>query len=368
MPKPVPADSLDRLLSLLATQSQGIGIDALARAFLPPVPRRTLQRWLARLVAARKVEPVGSARALRYRCASYASKAPARVFNLAEPGADSMGANIPVSSEGEEVRTYVRRPREQRRPASYTIAFLEQYHPNRTHYLPDALRRQLHQMGRSSAQGAAAGTFARDILSRLLIDLSWASSRLEGNTYSLLDTERLFRFGHAADGKDALETQMILNHKAAIEYLVLDPPHAVVSARTIIALHALLSDGLMADPRMSGRLRSRPVGIGGSTYMPLAIPQKIEELFGITVGMAAEITDPFEQAFFLMVHLPYLQPFEDVNKRVSRLAANIPLIRHNLSPLSFIDMPVQTYTESMLGVYDRCGKSRAPRLRRRAPR
>ena len=205
MPKPVPADSLDRLLSLLATQSQGIGIDALARAFLPPVPRRTLQRWLARLVAARKVLPVGSARALRYRCASYASNEPARVFNLAEPGADSTGAHIPVSNEGEEVRAYVRRPREQRRPAAYTIAFLEQNHPNRTHYLPDALRRQLHQMGRSSAQGAAAGTFARDILGRLLIDLSWASSRLEGNTYSLLDTERLFRCGQAADGKDALE-------------------------------------------------------------------------------------------------------------------------------------------------------------------
>ena len=68
--------------------------------------------------------------------------------------------------------------------------------------------------------------------------------------------------------------------------------------------------------------------------------------------MAAEIADPFEQAFFLMAHLPYLQPFEDVNKRVSRLAANIPLIRHNLSPLSFIDMPVQTYTEAMLGVYE----------------
>ena len=68
--------------------------------------------------------------------------------------------------------------------------------------------------------------------------------------------------------------------------------------------------------------------------------------------MASEIEDPFEQAFFLMVHLPYLQPFEDVNKRVSRLAANIPFIRQNLCPLSFIDVPQQAYVDAMLGVYE----------------
>ncbi|WP_337166213.1 Fic family protein, partial [Vibrio fluvialis] len=78
----------------------------------------------------------------------------------------------------------------------------------------------------------------------------------------------------------------------------------------------------------------------------------LEELFGIVVSMAAEIEDPFEQAFFLMVHLPYLQPFEDVNKRVSRLAANIPFIRHNLCPLSFIDVPQQAYIDAMIGVYE----------------
>jgi Fic family protein len=78
----------------------------------------------------------------------------------------------------------------------------------------------------------------------------------------------------------------------------------------------------------------------------------LEELFGIVLDMAAEIRDPFEQAFFLMVHLPYLQPFEDVNKRVSRLAANIPLIRFNLCPLSFIDVPQQAYIDAMIGVYE----------------
>jgi Fic family protein len=189
-------------------------------------------------------------------------------------------------------------------------------------------------------------------MNRLLIDLSWASSRLEGNTYTRLDTEQLIEFGQAAAGKDALETQMILNHKAAIEYLVHEADRVGVKTETILALHALLSDGLLEDPQAGGRVRSRAVAIGGSVYLPIALPQRLEEMFGIVLDMAAEIHDPFEQAFFLMVHLPYLQPFEDVNKRVSRLAANIPLIRFNLCPLSFIDLPEQAYIYAMIGVYE----------------
>ena len=135
-----------------------------------------------------------------------------------------------------------------RAPVGYKLAFLEQYHPNRTAYLPPDLRDQLHTMGRARTGQAPAGTFARDILNRLLIDLSWASSQLEGNTYSRLDTERLIELGQAAEGKNALETQMILNHKLAIEYLVLNPAHAQVTPDCVVALHAFLSDGLMADP------------------------------------------------------------------------------------------------------------------------
>lgn len=91
----------------------------------------------------------------------------------------------------------------------------------------------MHALGKSPADQTPAGTFARDILNRLLIDLSWASSQLEGNTYSRLDTERLIEFGQAAEGKDVLETQMILNHKQAIEYLVHNPGQARVAPDTI---------------------------------------------------------------------------------------------------------------------------------------
>jgi hypothetical protein len=84
----------------------------------------------------------------------------------------------------------------------------------------------------------------------------------------------------------------------------------------------------------------------------LGVPQQIAECFEQILATAAAIRDPFEQAFFVMVQLPYLQPFDDVNKRVSRLAANIPMIRQNLAPLSFVDVPKDLYTQAMLGVYE----------------
>ncbi len=350
MPKPHLQAELNKIVETVGAHAGGLGVDALLTALGESLPRRTVQRRLAQLVDAQIIRTIGVGRATRYQ----------RVLQIppanfaAEPVGEyqSNAPAIPMSPEGAEIRAYIRLPRQQRRPVGYKVEFLEAYQPNVTAYLPSKLREQLYELGRSTTTNAPAGTFVRDILSRLLIDLSWASSKLEGNTYTRLDTERLIEFGQSAEGKDAFETQMILNHKAAIEYLVYDPVRAALTPDTVIALHALLSDGLMPDPLTCGRIRHRAVDIGGSVYLPIALPQRLEELFGITVSIAAEIRDPFEQAFFLMVHLPYLQPFEDVNKRVSRLAANIPFIAHNLCPLSFVDVPQQAYVDGVLGVYE----------------
>jgi hypothetical protein len=240
----------------------------------------------------------------------------------------------------------------QRKPAGYDPEFLKTYRPNRTFYLPLAMRKHLAQIGVSWKQGQPAGTHAREILDRLLIDLSWNSSRLEGNTYSLLETERLLQLGAAAEGKDAREAQMILNHKRAIELLVLDAAEMGFNRYTLLNLHAALAENLLANPNAAGRLREIAVGIDRSVFHPIEGPQRIEEMFALLLKKAQAINDPFEQAFFSMVHLPYLQPFEDVNKRVSRLAANIPFIRMNLSPLSFVDVPQRDYVEGLLGVYE----------------
>ena len=345
-----PKQELDLLVNVIERHPEGVSAEEVLQDSGLALQRRSLQRRLALLVEQRRIRVQGQARAVRYFPVSQGDGTVDAVVEAVVSSGDE--PSVPVSAEGEAIKAYVRQPRHLRKPVIYRTEFLEQYHPNHSAYLPLKLREQLHALGRSPAEQTPAGTFARDILNRLLIDLSWASSQLEGNTYSRLDTARLIEFGQVAEGKDAFETQMILNHKLAIEFLVHSPEQAVVSQDTIVALHALLSDGLMPDPAMCGRIRSRAVEIGGSVYLPVALPQRLEELFGIVVGMASEIEDPFEQAFFLMVHLPYLQPFEDVNKRVSRLAANIPFIRHNLCPLSFIDVPQQAYVDAMIGVYE----------------
>jgi len=266
-----------------------------------------------------------------------------------EPGGEP--EQIAVSKQGASVRASIRRPLIQRTPVGYNSRFLEGYRPNVDAYLDPTMRARLHSLGRTADPERPAGTYARQILSRLLVDLSWASSRLEGNTYTRLDTQNLIELGRHAPGKDQREAQMILNHKAAIEMLVDSVDEVGFNRYTICNLHALLADNLLPTSA-AGRVRRIEVDISGTVYQPLAIPQRIDELFDLLLATAAGIEDPFEQAFFIMVQLPYLQPFEDVNKRVSRLAANIPLIKQNLKPLSFVDVPDRDYVDGLLAMYE----------------
>jgi Fic family protein len=121
---------------------------------------------------------------------------------------------------------------------------------------------------------------------------------------------------------------------------------------TLLNLHGLLANNLLSNPQAEGRLRFIEVGIEQSSFQPLSLPQLIEEYFEQLLNTAQAIKDPFEQSFFVMVQLPYLQPFDDVNKRVSRLASNISLIKANLIPLTFLDVPKDLYTQAILGVYE----------------
>lgn len=354
MSRPVPADELDLIEQTVSEYSEGIGISALERDLAPHLPtvnRRTLQRRLKRLLQENRIITEGESIALVYK------RAPSSSIKAEPPGAGvtingEAESYIPVSPQGALIRDLVRQPLMRRKPVGYQRSFLDDYEPGVTFYLSESLRAQFHEMGRTPAGERVAGTYAREILNRLLIDLSWASSRLEGNTYSRLDTQNLIEFGQAAEGKDILETQMILNHKAAIEMLVTEADQIGFNPFTFFNLHAILAENLLPDENACGRLRRRPVEISGSVFLPLAMPQVLEECFRLVLEKAAAIPDPFEQAFFVMVQLPYLQPFEDVNKRVSRLGANIPLIRNNLCPLSFIDVPEQAYVEGTLGMYE----------------
>lgn len=202
-------------------------------------------------------------------------------------------------------------------------------------------------MGDTGQTRLPAGSYGRAVLNRLLIDLSWASSHLEGNTYTRLDTRELIEHGRAAQGK------------AAIELLVENADAAGFNRFTLLNLHSTLAENLLPNPADEGRLRQHGVEIGKSVYRPLTVPAQIEEMLDLLLDKANRIEDPFEQSFFVMVHLPYLQPFADVNKRSSRLAANLPLIRANLCPLTFLDVPEQAYNRAVLGVYDMSARPRS---------
>ena len=354
MPKQIPETELDAIVDVVARLPDGGSVAAVGSALDVGIARRTLQRWLAALVAEGRLLRHGRGRRTRYRIpdGGESSPAAAEVTRVEAEAVAVTDYHIPLSTAGASISRSVRAPIQERLPVGYRRAFLDDYHPGVTWYLPAEVRQRLFTFGDSPDRERPAGTYARKIHERLLIDLSWNSSRLEGNTYSFLDTQRLIEHGEAAAGNDARETQMILNHKAAIDLLVTRTEHVGFNRYTILNLHALLAENLLADSRAWGALRSAGVEIGGSTYHPLEVPQLIEECFRKVLDKANAIPDPFEQAFFVLVQLPYLQPFLDVNKRVSRLAANLPLIRGNLCPLSFVDVPTQAYVDGLLGVYE----------------
>jgi hypothetical protein len=334
MPRKPVSDSAPNLLSVIRQYPSGVSVRSLEEHPDILQPRRTLQRQLKQLADSGKIVARKQGKSLCY--------------HLPEATLDGFH----LSSESEKIKRLLQRPLSQRIPAGYQSQFLRDYKPGKTHYLPTPLKEELSRLGDMESGDLPAGTYLRKIMDRLLIDLSWSSSRLEGNTYSLLETQRLLELGEAPDGKTAKEAQMILNHKAAIEMLADQAAQIGFNRYTLCNIHALLSDNLLADPTVGGRLRDRPVGISGTVFHPLEIPQLIEERFDEILDKAGNIPDPFEQAFFAMVHLPYLQPFEDVNKRLSRLAANIPLIRHNLCPLSFIDVDQEDYIGGIIAVYE----------------
>ena len=352
MPKQIPHEELDAIVNLVAVHPNGVQVRVIREGLSYKLPTRTLQRRLALLTEQKRLVAEGQRKGRRYRL-------PVDKKVNTNPVASNVSTeeahgelSVPLSSASEALKQAIRAPVQKRQPVGYQRSFLDDYQPNVTYYLQEDTRQRLHDIGGTPHGEPPAGTYARSILSRLLIDLSWNSSRLEGNTYSLLETERLLELGVVVETKSALEAQMILNHKAAIELLVEQAEEIGFNRYTILNLHALLSDNLLGDPTAGGRLRLIPVGIEGTVYHPLEVPQLVEECFDQILNTAAAITDPFEQAFFALVHLAYLQGFEDVNKRVSRLAANIPLIRENLCPLSFVDVPERVYIDGVLAIYE----------------
>lgn len=326
------------VLRLLGLEFEPIGLPELMHKLGESFKERSVRRWLYLLIEEGAVRKIGQKRGTKYIVVGRSEEAKSEISSC-------------FSSASLKVIESIKKPLFERHPIAYADDWFNSYQPNSSYYLPEMLRQQLLASGERVNTKDPAGTYAHQIFNRLIIDLSYNSSRLEGNTYSLLDTERLLLHGDTAEGKLDEEKAMILNHKEAIRYLVDNAPKIEVSRNVICTLHFLLSDGLVESIE-AGKVRRHGVRVGGSTYIPFEDPKRLEQQLEKIAHKAMQIRDPYEQSIFLLIHISYLQAFVDVNKRTARLSANISLIRGNLVPLAFSDVRVEDYMSAMIAIYE----------------
>ncbi len=184
---------------------------------------------------------------------------------------------------------------------------------------------------------------------RLAIDLSWKSSQIEGNTYSLLETERLLKDKETASGKSKEEAIMLLNHKEALDFILENPNYLYpLSIAKIEDIHSIL----IKDLAVERNLRKRRVGISGTNYKPLDNEFQIREALQLTCDLINSKEDVFEKALLALVLILYLQPFNDGNKRTARIVSNAILINENHCPLSYRTIDSLAYKKAMLLFYE----------------
>lgn len=192
-------------------------------------------------------------------------------------------------------------------------------------------------------------TIQKKELERLIIELSWKSSKIEGNTYTLLDTEKLILENKVAPGKTKDETQMILNHKDAFNFVRENKEQfKTINQKNLEELHSILVKNLSANRG----LRKKPVGVVGSIYQPLDNIYQITDAIELLGKKISKISMSYAKAFTALLGLAYIQPFEDGNKRTSRLMANAILLAYNLAPLSYRSIEENEYREAVLVFYE----------------
>jgi len=186
-------------------------------------------------------------------------------------------------------------------------------------------------------------------MERLGVDLSWKSSQIEGNTYSLLETERLLKERETAAGKTKEEAVMLLNHKDALDFLVQNPDYlSVLSVARIEDLHSILVKELDIDRN----IRTRRVGITGTNYRPIDNEFQIREALVQTCDLVNSRENVFEKALLILVLLSYIQAFNDGNKRVARISCNAILIANKYCPISFRSVDSMEYKKAMILFYE----------------
>lgn len=316
------------ILNQLAERGE-LGRAELAEALPEPVSDATLKRTLQRLVQEGKLETTGRARATRYRLS-----AAGMLF-----GTVDLDAYFDVAPDERAART------------GYNFDLIEHQLPQVALFSERERATLLSlqaEFERHLAEMTPAGKQRE--LTRLGIDLSWKSSQIEGNTYTLLETERLLREREEAEGKTREEAIMLLNHKAALDFIARHTDYLQeLSVAHIEDIHSLL----VQDLHVERNIRRRRVGIIGTVYRPLDNEFQIREALEAACRLVNGTTCVFSKALLTLVLLSYIQAFEDGNKRVARIAANAVLMAHGYCPLSYRSVNALDYKKAMLLFYER---------------
>ncbi len=300
----------------------------IASALTEKPSQSTLKRIIAGLVAIGYIEVVG--------------KGPATKYRLTPQAHITMPLNID---------TYFDRSIDEREiQEGFNFMLIREQLPNVELFSPDELGR-LHEAQKQFQEHIAemSNIEYRKEMERLGIDLSWKSSQIEGNTYSLLETERLLKEKQTASGKTKEEAVMLLNHKDALDF-ILDIPHYLkeLTVPRIEEIHSILTKELGVDRN----IRHRRVGITGTNYRPLDNEFQIREALEDSCKLINNKTEIFDKALLALVLLSYIQAFTDGNKRTARITSNGILIANGYCPISFRTVDSVDYKKAMLMFYE----------------
>ena len=288
----------------------------------------TLKRMLASLVGKGDVAVVGQGRATRY----------------------SISAQAQVTMKI-DIETYFKKETDERVVQSgFNFSLINEILPKVEIFTSEEMERlnALQNQFKQNLQGLSDTEYRKE-MERLGIDLSWKSSQIEGNTYSLLETEKLLKEKQTASGKTKEEAVMLLNHKDALDFILDNPDYLKkLSVRRIEDVHSLLVKELDVDKG----IRKRRVGITGTNYRPLDNEFQIREALEDSCRLINAKENVFEKAILALVLLSYIQAFADGNKRTARITSNAILIANNYCPISFRTVDSIDYKKAMLIFYE----------------
>ncbi|PIZ46271.1 cell filamentation protein Fic [candidate division WWE3 bacterium CG_4_10_14_0_2_um_filter_41_14] len=312
----------------IINQSEGINRKDIQNktATLYPVSKPTLIRDLNVLIKQKLIIAKGSAKSTTYF--SKTASPLLREFDLER-----------YFAEGPDTRTQGAVP--------YDFGVIEQFRDLFTKHELLLLTNNTSNFSQKTAY--LAPEMLKKELERFVIELSWKSSHIEGNTYTLLETESLILQQKEAAGKSNHETTMILNHKKAFsEILNMANEFRSLSTAHVITIHSLLTRGL----QIARGLRSQPVGITGTTYEPLDNKHQITDALEKMVVCINNTNNPFEKALIAHFMIAYIQPFTDGNKRTARMVTNAILLAHDLLPLSYRSVDEDLFKKALILFYE----------------